>query len=110
MTSTAKPITRVRIWDAATGSPLSDWIVSDDPVSAVRFSADGRWIVASAGWKWAVHPVTPPAPEWLPELAETVAGKESLARVQTSLQRLSSSNELARWASELMGFAGSEAK
>ena len=128
VTSTAKP-TRVRIWDVETGAPLSDWIMPDDPVAAVRFPADGCWIITwdgrdgRNGWKWPIHPVTAPAPVWLPELAEGIAGirytangvqeavaQDVFAKLQLTLLHSSKTNALAAWASEFLGFAESGAK
>jgi WD40 repeat protein/serine/threonine protein kinase len=69
-----------RIWDAKTGLPLSEPFWHRGPVLVARFSADGRSFFTAGTWPdnaahtW-FNPVGPPcAPEWLPELAEAVAG------------------------------------
>lgn len=65
---------RMRVWDAATGQPLTDWILCGQPVTGVGFSAGGRHVVASTGQAWELHTALGPAPEWLCDLAEAVAG------------------------------------
>jgi WD40 repeat protein len=65
---------KVRLWDVATGQPLSDWITSPEAIEGVNFTKDGRWIVSSAGWRWELAVAKDHAPDWLPALAEAVAG------------------------------------
>ena len=47
---------------------------SRSPVAAVDFSPEGRWLIASAGWKWKLCTMSGAAPAWLPQLAEAIAG------------------------------------
>jgi len=118
VTSTAQP-TQVRIWDVRTTQPLTGWIHSGAPVSAVRFSADGNWIISrtdeSAGWKIEIHRSSPVAPQWLPELAEGIAGfryapeglvqpvsNEALRKMEQQLSELAKTNRLAAWANTLI--------
>lgn len=70
----------VRVWDVATGQPLTDWIHSPEPVARVAFSADGHWIVASSGWKMRLQIAAAPVPNWLPDLAQSMTDKVSFER------------------------------
>jgi WD40 repeat protein len=114
VTSTARP-TRIRVWDAHTGRPLCDWIRSDESVSDVRFSADSRWILASAGWKLPLYVAEKSTPSWVAELAEAVAGirlnKDGISepvpfsdylRMREWLHRTSATSDLALWVSEFV--------
>lgn len=115
-TSTASP-TQVRVWDVATGQPLSEWIQPgpDGPVAAVKFSADGTFLIASSGWKWRLHPVSAPTPAWLFDLAEGIAGfrydnhgipqpigPEEFGKIKVKVLN-SPPGDLADWARELIG-------
>jgi eukaryotic-like serine/threonine-protein kinase len=119
VTSTAGPITRVRIWDVETGQPLTDPIPSlnDLAVAAVQFSSDGSWIITDAGWKWRLYPISGSTPIWLAPLATVIADmpdersiatmtvpenlrKQMLDNVQHSLRQ--DSSELAAWAKDLL--------
>ena len=68
-----------RLWEAATGLPLSGWIRNGPSLKRARLSPDGRHALSAAEggtvrvWPVLVCPL--PAPAWLPELAEAVAGR-----------------------------------
>jgi hypothetical protein len=66
-----------RVWDAATGQPLSEPLVHDGRVVRARFSPDGRWLLTAArhGHLWELFQANSPAPPWLADLAEAVAGR-----------------------------------
>jgi WD40 repeat protein len=71
-----------RIWDAETGAPLSDPIQHDDIVYDARFG-DGRRVVtvsANQARVWDLGPISEPAPPWLAELAEAMAGEHLSAQ------------------------------
>jgi WD40 repeat protein len=114
-TSTSIP-TRVRVWDVQTAQPLSEWIFVDKPVAAVAFSADGLFVISSSGWKWKLHPISGKAPEWLPTLAEAVAGvrytsggiletvaPEAFESARKLISNASGTDGLKEWARELIG-------
>jgi WD40 repeat protein len=118
VTSTARP-TQVRIWDVPTGQPLTDWIDPEEPVSFISFATNGASIVSSDGWKWSFHPMIGPAPAWLPELAEAIAGvrysanrlsetvpEQALLTLQQQFSRTSEKNALVTWAKQLCGVDG----
>jgi len=73
----------LRFWDVATGLPLSDFIShGHDTIQEVEFTPDGRWVGTwSANCRLRFTPVlraTVPAPDWLPILAECLAGSRQL--------------------------------
>lgn len=73
-TSTAEQ--RVRVWDAATGIALTDAMETQGDVFSVRFSENGTDVIASNGQRWTIHHGEQPAQfEWLPRLAEAIAGQ-----------------------------------
>ncbi len=67
-----------RVWDTGTGLPLTEPLNHNTEVLHVQFSPDGQRIVtASLGGiarLWDVPAVQLPIPDWMLELAETVAG------------------------------------
>ncbi len=67
-----------RVWDANAGQPVTEPLKHSEGLGNAQFSPDGRWLV-SASWThfgiWEIPSVSPPAPPWLPELAEAIAGK-----------------------------------
>ena len=107
---------RLRVWDTASGAPLTDWIVCGQGVTGVGFSPDGAKVVASTGQAWELFTAGGPAPVWLAELAEGIAG-ESINSAQlvepvpdqtflVLIQRLSIGHEVAEhfaWARRLLG-------
>ena len=68
-----------RLWDAASGLPLSGWVKNGPSLKRTHLSPDGRWALSAAEdgtvrvWPVLVAPL--PAPAWLPELAEALAGR-----------------------------------
>ena len=77
VTSTAK-IHTFRVWDVHTGVPLTDTLELGDPVASVFFSAEGSSVIVDTGtdikWAFPLRIVRGAVPEWLPRLAEAVAG------------------------------------
>lgn len=71
-----------RIWDAATGLPLNGWIKHGTSLRRARLSPDARFALAASVddgvrvWRPLLAPG--PAPAWLPDLAEAVAGSRQL--------------------------------
>ncbi len=116
----------LRVWDTRTGQPLGDSLriagaasfatqVSTGPgVRAVEFSPDGRWLAVALGSDavlWEIPVIAKPAPVWLPDLAEAIAGqrldensvlvavpRESWLRLNAELSQTSGSEDYARWA------------
>lgn len=70
---------RVRIWDAATGWPLTEWITHDDGLEYACFNADGTQLATASRDGTALlldlPDIPAPAPAWLAQLAESVAGR-----------------------------------
>jgi len=68
-----------RIWDAQSGTPLTGSLKHEGDVSSARFSPDGRQIVTASKDRtarvWDFLPASKSTPEWLPRLAEAVAGQ-----------------------------------
>jgi len=69
-----------RVWDLLTGLPTTEALQHQSQVGNVRFSPDGQRLVTVCScsdkgfevWETPTAPV--PAPKWLPELAEAMAG------------------------------------
>ncbi|MCC7374540.1 MAG: protein kinase [Verrucomicrobiales bacterium] len=70
-----------RLWDATTTLPLTESLHHGGSVSDARFSADGRQVVTvtlnDRVRIWSLPPITQPAPSWLPDLADLIAGVPS---------------------------------
>lgn len=67
----------LHVWDARSGEPLIDPIGTEMPVWDARFTLCGRWIVARTDTgpvMWEMPVAAGPAPVWLAELGEAVAG------------------------------------
>jgi WD40 repeat protein len=68
-----------RLWEAATGLPLSGWVHNGTSLKSVHLSADGRMALSVANngvaRLWPIVRVPMPAPNWLPDLAEALAGR-----------------------------------
>lgn len=63
-----------RVWDGATGLPLTDLLHSDQPIADVGFTTDDRHVIYSESMAWPIQSVKAPTPDWLPELAEAIGG------------------------------------
>jgi WD40 repeat protein/serine/threonine protein kinase len=67
-----------RLWQASSGLPLSGWVHNGASLRRNRLSADGRMVLSLSGTGtlrlWPVIRAPLPAPSWLPELAEALAG------------------------------------
>ncbi len=104
-----------RVWEAASGLPLSGWVRNGDSLKRAHLSPDGRWALSAAKngtvRVWPVLLAPSPAPAWLPELAEAVAGhqlrqdgtlepvaSDRLAALNASLAASTGDDFYARWA------------
>jgi WD40 repeat protein len=70
-----------RIWDAQTGLPLNGWVKRGSAINRARFGDGHQALIASLDegvrlWQPLIAPG--PAPAWLPDLAEAVAGLRQL--------------------------------
>ena len=109
---------RARIWHAASGRLAAEPFAHEKEVRRVQFSPDMRRLLTGAFdgkikiWDLACLRPPTPAPDWLPELAEGLAGKrigendapqtvpgDSFPRVQDGLARIAITNDYYRiWA------------
>jgi len=68
-----------RVWDAATGLPLSEPFQHPASVNGATFNEGGDTVLTASAdgivRGWALFSVTNATPAWLPELAEAVAGR-----------------------------------
>ncbi|MEZ5299303.1 MAG: WD40 repeat domain-containing protein [Verrucomicrobiales bacterium] len=70
----------IRLWDARTGDPITPPLRPGPGVTSIRFDAEARHLAAVCAdltvRVWHLPPLRPgqPAPDWLPDLAEAVAG------------------------------------
>jgi eukaryotic-like serine/threonine-protein kinase len=71
-----------RVWDVQSGKPVTEPLPHFHEVNLVRFTPDGRRLITQTDstWIWDLPFLTMPPPDWLPDLAEGVAG----IRVDTS--------------------------
>jgi len=80
-----------RVWDVASGLPLTEPLpghpvglnIIMSPSTPARFSADNRRVVLPAGDNtagWLELPPDEPAPAWLPDLVEAIAGRRWTGR------------------------------
>jgi eukaryotic-like serine/threonine-protein kinase len=110
----------VRIWDAQTGQPVSEPLRHGADVRSAQFSPDGHRVVTASYDKtarvWELPYGLVPAPPWLPELAESVAGKrltgtgtvepvapEEFLKLKEQLLTSVETNYYARWAKWFCG-------
>jgi len=104
-----------RLWDASSGLPLSGWIRHGRSLKGNGLTADGRMAMSLAEDAsvrlWPVVRAPLPAPNWLPELAETLAGRrlrddaapelvpaEQWPALESSLRSLKGDDFYTRWA------------
>jgi WD40 repeat protein len=104
-----------RLWEASTGLPLSGWVRNERSLKRAHFSPDGRRALSASKtgtvrlWPVLLSPL--PAPAWLPELAESVAGRrlredgglesvpvERWHELSATLSSLAGDDFYARWA------------
>jgi WD40 repeat protein len=68
-----------RLWEASSGLPLSGWVHNGISLKRTHLSPDGRMALSAAEngtvRLWPVVRPPLPAPSWLPELAESLAGR-----------------------------------
>lgn len=68
-----------RLWDAESGLPVGNWLRSGSTLKHMEFSPDGRRFATTSSdqtariWPVVFAPAT--APDWLPDIAEAVAGR-----------------------------------
>lgn len=104
-----------QIHDARTGHVLSEPLRHDGPVTYAEFSPDGRHVLTCSKDGtvkiWPILPPPIPAPDWLAELAEALAGEqrdgdgqsrsigvETLYRLREKLMGNSGAGFYERWA------------
>jgi WD40 repeat protein len=104
----------LRVWSAVTGQPLTDPISIEVPVWGAQFTSCGRWIIAKtdlSALMWEMPLAPAPAPAWLAELGEAVAGQrlndsqvsspvptETVLQLRERLATSSKTNSYAIWA------------
>lgn len=106
---------RVRVWDAGTHLPLTEWLRSDVPVAGVWFSDDGSRVLSDGGMSWQIQTFQGIAPKWLPDFAEAVAGKRlnhgqdyeaadpaAFAMIAERLDSENASDRLTAWARQFI--------
>jgi len=65
---------RVRVWDATSGLAITDWIRCRFPVAQVWFGSNATFVVTDERELWPLYTARAAVPDWLPELAEAIAG------------------------------------
>lgn len=65
---------RLRVWDAQSGAPLTDWIPSEAGVPDVWFTPDSGMLMTAQARIWPLFTVTDSVPSWLPGLASSIVG------------------------------------
>jgi WD40 repeat protein len=67
-----------RLWDAATGRPLTEWLEGGSLGATVSFDTTGLRVVTGSRQGrvsiWDAPPAPTPVPEWFLTFAESVAG------------------------------------
>ncbi|HVV72592.1 MAG TPA: hypothetical protein VHI52_14015, partial [Verrucomicrobiae bacterium] len=68
-----------RVWETASGLPLGDWVTNGHSLKQIRFRPDGRQALSASVdgivRVWPVVMTAGRAPNWLPDLAEAIAGR-----------------------------------
>jgi WD40 repeat protein len=70
-----------RVWDASTGLPLNGWVTLGSDLKRLHLSPDGQLVLGASvdsAKLWRPLIASGPAPAWLPDLAEAVAGLRQL--------------------------------
>jgi WD40 repeat protein/class 3 adenylate cyclase/tRNA A-37 threonylcarbamoyl transferase component Bud32 len=106
-----------RIWDAETGKALTEPLKHDGVVTTAQFSPDGKRIVTASEDRtartWDLMPTGKDWPEWLPRLADAIAGQhlndrgffeslnkdpaDALKEIKDQLSRESAENDWVIW-------------
>jgi WD40 repeat protein/serine/threonine protein kinase/class 3 adenylate cyclase len=106
-----------RLWDARTAQPLSDPWKQHEALASAQFSPDGRRFVTASGDQiarvWDVAPPSDRHPDWLPRLAEAIAGQtlnkqgllelsqtncsDAIDNIRQQVSKASESDEWAAW-------------
>jgi WD40 repeat protein/tRNA A-37 threonylcarbamoyl transferase component Bud32 len=98
-----------RVWDTATGQPVTEPFRHEAGVNALEFSPDGTYLAtASADHSarvWELPAVVLPVPEWLPRLAEDMAGKRYAG---PGISEIIPANDLLSLKSEILGQAAND--
>jgi hypothetical protein len=104
-----------RLWDARGGQAWSEPLAHGGELTSVQFSPDGSWLLTASkdgtARIWEVHRAPAPAPPWLADLAEAIAGQrlddkrhsqgippEQLLEVIERIMRNPANDPYARWA------------
>jgi len=71
----------LRLWEAATGSPVSSWLWHESPVVGASFTSDGQWLVTitrdACIRRWPVLELpSPDDQQWLAKLGNLVSGMQ----------------------------------
>ncbi|HWN95839.1 MAG TPA: hypothetical protein VNT99_12455, partial [Methylomirabilota bacterium] len=106
---------KLRVWSVPSGRPLTDWLTCEESISQVAFSADNALVITAEGEVWKFHPMTDAKPEWLPALAEAIAGLRYLSGrllepvppaalngLRLSLRSSADTNWITIWARDLL--------
>ena len=91
----------MRVWDANTGRPLSEWLTTKSPFGVSFDPINGRVIMGSKEGTlqiWDIPEAPIPVPEWFPEFAEALAGIRLGARGSVELV---AHEELSRFAGQI---------
>ena len=71
----------IRLWDLATGHPLSEWLAHDAAINALYVGPKGEWFSAvtqvGSVATWSLNQISDGASTWLPALAEYVVRREA---------------------------------
>ncbi len=103
------------LWDAHTGLPVSDPLKHPQGLLSASFSTNRGWMLTAGAdgvaRLWELPVVAAPAPRWLPELAEAIAGLrfnaqrviglvtfEELQRIRQQVQSSRDTDPCTRWA------------
>ena len=102
-----------RLWDAATGHPLTEWLEGGGAGVIGSFDSNGLRVATGNARVWEAPPIPSPVPLWFLEFVEGVAGQRLNAQgsseyvfrqaFEASNQRLTKSNDngfyerLGRW-------------
>jgi dipeptidyl aminopeptidase/acylaminoacyl peptidase len=110
----------VRVWDVATGLPLTEGLRHRASVQKVEFSPDSRRLATTSvdqgAWLWELPIPDAPAPPWLPDLAEFVAvgirdetGQDAAGhwrtytRIKAEVMKSTATDFYTRWAKWFFG-------